>query len=585
MTGKQGNLPPSLAWTSPWQIIGCVCVLAAVLLILTVKNFHREKQFMEEALLSQAHVLMRSIEAGSRTGMMGMGWGHRQLQLLLEETASQPGVRSVALVDASGKVMAHSNPERVGHTLDVKLPPAGASSHWFSEDDERAFQVARAYRPWVREGQGRGARRKECEDGPVGASVRGQFILVGMDPEPFEEARWQDLRQTLLLSGMMLLMGAAGFLSLFWAHHYRSARRSLKDMEAFTATIVQQMPVGMFATDSTGRIHRDNDAARAILKTSRPIRGNLADFPCFLPISGRLKDREAVVEEEVFHATGENLSVPLLINAAVIRDDRRRARGQVFLFSDISGLKHLEEELRRSERLASLGRLAAGIAHEVRNPLSSIKGFATILAKRADGDEKSRQIADVMIQEVERLNRVVTELLEYARPTELCRRHVSCRGLIAQALQLVQREADQRQVTIGVRVEPEGMKMDVDPDRFVQVLLNLFLNGLQAMENGGVLSVEVKNEGTEAVLAVSDTGSGISIENLPHVFDPYFTTKPGGVGLGLANVHKLVEAHGGKVEVSSGSGSGTRFVVRIPETSPGQRPMAPERQGRQEATS
>jgi two-component system sensor histidine kinase HydH len=190
-----------------------------------------------------------------------------------------------------------------------------------------------------------------------------------------------------------------------------------------------------------------------------------------------------------------------------------------------------------------------------------------------------------MIQEVERLNRVVTELLEYARPTELCRRHVSCRGLIAQALQLVQREADQRQVTIGVRVEPEGMKMDVDPDRFVQVLLNLFLNGLQAMENGGVLSVEVKNEGTEAVLAVSDTGSGISIENLPHVFDPYFTTKPGGVGLGLANVHKLVEAHGGKVEVSSGSGSGTRFVVRIPETSPGQRPMAPERQGRQEATS
>jgi two-component system sensor histidine kinase HydH len=118
-------------------------------------------------------------------------------------------------------------------------------------------------------------------------------------------------------------------------------------------------------------------------------------------------------------------------------------------------------------------------------------------------------------------------------------------------------------------VEPDQAMIDADPDRFVQILLNLFLNGLQAMEDGGTLSVEMRIEGADAVLSVSDTGSGISAENLPHVFDPYFTTKPSGVGLGLANVHKLVEAHGGRIDVVSNAGAGTRFIVRIPGAPPG----------------
>ncbi len=553
--------PARLAWFSPWMLIGSVCLLASILFFLAVKNVNSEREFTKRALLSQAEALMHSVEAGTRTGM-GMGWGHRQYQRLIEETARQADVLFLALVTARGRIVAHSDPAKIGETLSLSLPKPGATSYGFFGGNRRKFEVVRAFRPWRGHGRGR-CPNGHCRWAQPGLQ-KDLFIVVGLDPAPFEAASRQDVRQTVILFGTMLLVGAAGFISLLWAHNFRLARAHLLGMRAFTSTVLNQMPVGMLMTDLGGRIERSNEAARSILQCPAGAEGSpIGDFSGFVRIAERLREEEIVTEQEIECTLSDSASVPLLVNAALIRDINGHPGGYVFLFSDMSGIRRLEEQLRRSERLAGLGRLAAGVAHEIRNPLSSIKGFATILAGRARGDLRSREIADTMVQEVERLNRAVTELLNFAKPADLNLRLLSCKELIGDSLRLIEKDGLQQGVKIESAVIPENLEIKGDPDLLVQVLLNLYLNGIHAMQDGGTLSVRAFLDPGGVIIVVTDSGTGIRAEHLPHIFDPYFTTKPRGVGLGLANVHKFVGAHGGQIEVQSTPGKGSKFIIRF----------------------
>lgn len=548
---SRASQPSKWSWASPWVILGMVCILGGILIILAFKNLHREREFMEQALLSEANVLMNSLEASSRMS----GWGQRQTQFLLEQTAQQPGVLYVALVAPTGQVIADSDPNRVGMILPFQEPQPGEVLHRFSDQSGRtSFDVIRSFKP--RSGHRASHRAMQSEE--------DLFIVVGLDPLPFEQAMSQDLHQTILLFSIMFLVGAGGFISLVWASHYRQARRSLRDVQVFTTTIVNQMPVGMIATDQNGRIQQINSAAKSILGFQEDSLGSLQDLPGLAPILQELESEETVLEEEIQCGLDGDICIPLLVNASVIRDAERGVAGYVFLFTDMTNIKELEEQLRRSERLASLGRLAAGVAHEIRNPLGSIKGFATILAGRSQQDERSLEITRVMKDEVDRLNRVVTELLEFARPTEIEKRLYPCRQILEHTLQLVKSDAEHQSVVIEWQVVPDDLEAALDLDRFSQLLLNLYLNALHAMEQGGALKVQAHLESDAVVFSVEDTGVGIEADDLPHIFDPYFTTKARGVGLGLANAHKIVEAHGGTITVSSNPGEGATFVVRLP---------------------
>ncbi|MHC1744692.1 MAG: ATP-binding protein [Syntrophobacteraceae bacterium] len=556
---------PRLVWFSPWIIIGSVCILAMILAVLAWRSHHREKELMSRTLLSQANVLVRSLEAGSRTGMAGMGWGRGQLQTLLEETAQQPDVLYVGVVSTSGLVLAHSEPTLVGKTVSIQVPVRGESAQRYLEGDSASFEVTRFFQPW-HQGRGRGghAGAGACSISGSERLDRELLMVVGLDPTPFNHSRTEDLQRTLLLFGLMLLVGGGGFVSLVYAHHYRSARGSLRDMHALTATIENQMPVGLLVTNTDGAISRSNEAACRILGQTK-LQGNIGQFPGLAPVVQGLQQDEIVVEREIT-CTIDGAPIPLLVNAAVLRDGSGSPAGHVLMLADISNLKLLEEQLRRSERLASLGRLAAGIAHEIRNPLSSIKGFATILGGRFQEDDRSKRIAEVMVQEVERLNRVVTELLDYAKPTELHKETVSCADIIHRTLELMEGAAENQGVAIQTRILPQDLAVDVDADRFSRALLNLYLNALQSMGRGGVLRVAADCREGEVHFTVADSGTGIAPENVPHVFDPYFTTKPNGVGLGLANVYKIIEAHNGQIEVVSTLGDGTTFRILLPHS-------------------
>ncbi|MGD8257504.1 MAG: ATP-binding protein, partial [Desulfobacterales bacterium] len=272
-------------------------------------------------------------------------------------------------------------------------------------------------------------------------------------------------------------------------------------------------------------------------------------------------------EKEIDCTIGDGKKVPLEIGASLLEDENGTFLGYVILFKDLTEVRTLRREIERSQRLASVGRLAAGVAHEIRNPLSSIKGFATYFKERYQDVPEDQQTANIMIQEVDRLNRVISQLLEFARPVKVSPKSISLPNLIEDSIKLIERQAQEKQISVSTHNASHVDIVFLDPDRVNQILLNLYLNAIESMKEGGELRVEISgNSATKGVeIQVSDTGNGIQRDDLSRIFDPYFTTKSSGTGLGLAIAHNILEAMGGTIKVASEPGKGTIFTLAIPD--------------------
>lgn len=230
----------------------------------------------------------------------------------------------------------------------------------------------------------------------------------------------------------------------------------------------------------------------------------------------------------------------------------------------------LETEMRRQEKLAAIGTLAAGVAHEIRNPLSSIKGYATYFRQKFAEDSEDREAANVMLNEVTRLNRVISDLLGLSAQKKLQLKPVNIELVINHVVRLLRQNATNREISIDrkfARTIPPAL---VDMERLSQALLNLCLNGFDAMKNGGHLTLAVSGGKNRICILVKDTGCGIPPEIMEKIFDPYFTTKGSGTGLGLPMVHKIIREHNGEIDVSSsladehGENVGTIFRIWMP---------------------
>jgi two-component system, NtrC family, sensor histidine kinase HydH len=222
------------------------------------------------------------------------------------------------------------------------------------------------------------------------------------------------------------------------------------------------------------------------------------------------------------------------------------------------------ETLRRADRLAAIGQLSAGLAHEIRNPLASIEGAAEILAND-DTDEATRaEFAGLIKKECARLSRLLTRLLDYARPRKPDYRATPVPPLIESVARLIHHSAQQARVQVVLELSNQMPDLWCDPEQIRQVLLNLALNGVQAMSQGGTLRISALATGRAIEIRVKDEGAGIPPENLTRLFDPFFTTRTNGTGLGLPIVQQIVNQHGGTVDVDSTVGSGTTFTVRLP---------------------
>jgi len=398
-----------------------------------------------------------------------------------------------------------------------------------------------------------------------------EIIFVGLDMGPIEAVRKQDTTNTILLASILLLIGFAGVFSLFLAQAYRSTRTSLTRIKAFSDNVVERMPVGLVAMDGNGRILSFNQAAEATLRLpSDQVTGRNASEVLprqVLDMVATLKDStRTAIAKEFDCSFPDGRVVPLDVTLSALKGEDGTVWGTILLCRDLTEVQSLKREVETSRRLASLGRLAAGVAHEIRNPLSSIKGFATYFKERYRDNPDDQKTSEIMIQEVDRLNRVITQLLEFARPPVVQKKRASLQSLIQHSLKMIERQASAKQIRVLPHLPSEIREVNLDPDGINQVLLNLYLNAVEAMDPGGTLSVSLSvDDGPAWVkIMVSDTGSGIRKDDVEHIFDPYFTTKQTGTGLGLAIVHKIIEAHGGEVRVESEIGRGTTVTVLLP---------------------
>jgi two-component system sensor histidine kinase HydH len=348
---------------------------------------------------------------------------------------------------------------------------------------------------------------------------------------------------------------------------YRQAHTSLSRITVFSEALVKNMPIGLIAFDESGHIAICNEKAGAILDVvCRDAIGKQADSILPAPLQqilNELSQHSGLMEKDLQISSGQSDSKTLEVVAAGLTDNGAAA-GRIMLFRDVTVIRQLEKEVAKNRHLNSLGSLAAGVAHEIRNPLSSIKGFAVYFKERLSGNTEDEQTADIMIAEVERLNRVISQLIEFARPLELKLERIQFPDLINHAVALISTEAQKKQIEVTVDIAQDLPDLEADPDKIKQVLLNILLNSLAAMNKEGKISINVMPQKNNIAVIISDTGAGIEQTDLPRIYDPYFTSKPAGSGLGLAVVQKIMEAHEGTIKIQSAIGKGTTAFLNFP---------------------
>jgi two-component system sensor histidine kinase HydH len=556
-------------WTGvpPWFVIGAVAVLLPIFSFSTWININRQKEKSRQLLLEKGAALIRSFEAGTRTGMMSMHTGGFQLQRLLTETAQQPDIVYLFVADIGGEILVHNNLKQVGRIygsdLDFENIARNKSLMWrqVSEPDGTSvFEIFRKFQPTGRPmgrmrrhmmmGRQSQARQQEIEK--MYLSDTPQIIFVGLDMSSIEEAHRADVRHAIIMGVILLLVGFSGITLLFLFQSYRSTKASLARIKAFSDNVVENIPIGLIALDVQQRIASFNHTAESVLQLSyREAMGMEAEQILPPELCTELKCPEIedqVIEKEIDCTVRDGSIVPLEISASLLEDENKSFLGE------------------RNRRLASVGRLAAGVAHEIRNPLSSIKGFATYFKERYKNAPEDQQTANIMIQEVDRLNRVVGQLLEFARPVNVKPKSTDLNTLVNESVKLIERQATEKKITIKTSNSTRVEKIRIDSDRVNQVLLNLYLNAIESMEADGELNIDLfyNGETKEIEISVSDSGCGIPKNDQAKIFDPYFTTKASGTGLGLAIAHNIVEAMGGTIKVKSNPGKGTIFTITIP---------------------
>jgi PAS domain S-box-containing protein len=356
----------------------------------------------------------------------------------------------------------------------------------------------------------------------------------------------------------------------------------VQNARIYNEILLQNLTTGVVAADADGRITVFNQEAAQIAglntnggeRTVDDLPAPLRDIIQTTLTSGeRQEDREV----ELRAAAGSTFA---RASSATFRGQGGELLGALMVVTDITALKRLELQIRRSDRLASLGTLSAGMAHEIKNPLVSIKTFAQLLPERYHESDFRETFSSLIVHEIDRIDSLVNQLLRFARPAKPLLRPMHVHEVLEKTFQLVQHRLNQKGIKLTQTLEASLDTIRADSDQMEQVFLNFFLNAMDAMKHGGELTVETEirtgdslvthllptdEERHEALcISIRDTGEGIKKENIARVFDPFFTTKDFGTGLGLSVVHGIIEEHGGQIEVESEVARGTVFHIFLP---------------------
>ena len=578
-------------WRFFWRLfagLALVGICAAAFMV--TRGAEQEERQMLANMQGRADVLIWALEGSARS------FGHmRQNPMLglVEEVAKQPGVAYIALVAADGRILIHSRPELVGTVLYSpeelqKLHVGDSSQSRFDPNDPGVFETYKIFTPFRPRGgagmpghMGMGRMmRGGHHAGMMSGELEDKYIFVGLDASHFAANLHEYVFHLSAIAGLVTLAGLVGIVLLFYIQNYRFSKRMLEDTQALASQVINSLPAGLVVTDPHGVISLSNSYGRDMLGLSGQEKTppSVHDAPVldWQALMDELDAGKVIPERDADLFRSKANPLPVSLSAAKIIGSEGAFLGYLFILRDLGEIRRLQKQLRQSERLSALGNLAAGVAHEIRNPLSSIKGYATYLTEKLKNDKMAYATGNILIQETERLNRVMSDLLSVAKPLDLRLQPVRIENVLEQAVRVISSDAEEKGVAVHLRLPrpgdlPQG-EARLDPDRLIQALLNLLVNAVQATEPGGSIEVALESgrehaaggDGVFWSISISDTGCGMSAQTVAQLFTPYFTTKASGTGLGLVLTQQIVERHGGEIKVFSQPGKGSTFTILLP---------------------
>lgn len=563
-----------------YSIVAVVLLLLVLITISTYRNLNRDKTRALEFIHSHGLALIRTLEVGARVGMIQskIQQNFDPIGRLIRETGKDEEIAYIYLSDEQGTIVSHSDPSKEGRPADqnplfVNEDQVQSQIRELS-DGSKVYELAKCFSP-LQPSSAIPGRRSKTDQGQASTahSQCNTNIVLALKMVAYEEARHADFHHALIMAAIVVALGSGALFFIFVIQNYYLVQGTLKETQDYTRQVVASMANGLLSVSPEGKVASYNLLALDILGLKESeIQGmdlkEVIDFEAS-GINETLTQARSVLEREIHHRKRTGEVVPLALSVSPIMDESKKCKAAVIVLRDLREIKRLEEKLKRSEKLAAIGKLAAGVAHEIRNPLGSVRGFAQFLSHALKDRPQEQEYSKTMVKEVDRIDRVVTDLLIFARPLEARLAPVDINELVEHTLRLVHADAQYQGVEIHKDISPDLGKLPLDENQMAQALLNLLLNAIQAVKAGENIEVGagLYENGTRLNIWVESNGPSIPPEQREKIFDPFFTTRKKGTGLGLSIVHKIVENHGGEIMVESplsDKSHGCRFTISIP---------------------
>ena len=411
-----------------------------------------------------------------------------------------------------------------------------------------------------------------------------KLLLQGLTPgkavpTEFFPALWQSRHDLIVVTLLVFLVSAIGVAAVITFLHYDSTKRTLEEVKGLARNILESIPTGVLTVNPNGVITVINPTAEAVLKRSAAdLLGNsyetvFAEGETIRAVlEGALRHHQHVSQKDLPYESQDRTVHTIRVSTAKLTGDDTEPAGIILQAQDVTDWLALEQRVRVADKLAALHTLSAGVAHELRNPLSAMDLNLHLLEEELrDGaslPEQATRYLHVLNAECHRLSVILDNFMKFARPGSVGLHEVNVSALIEHIMALMQFEAEERKIRLEQSVEESLPSVLGDETAISQVLVNIVVNAFHAMPNGGLCRVAAEarraNGTCWVIVSVKDTGIGIKKEELARVFEPFYTTKSSGTGLGLAIAYRIMEDHGGTIQVSSTPGIGTTTVLTFP---------------------
>ena len=605
---------------------GTLLVIAFVMTAVMVVVEHRQRAAIIEEVQRRGEVIARNLAAISYGPLLL--YNYTALEQNVARVAGEADVVYALVLDADGRVAAHSShPERVGAVLEGPAHRRAARAGELLVQEtvtsrgeaiyDFALPVQVEGRKWGTIRVGLSKQRMEAEIGKtrveLGALTLAVLLLGGLAAALMARRIARPV-QRLAEGAVAISRGELaqriepttadeiGRLAAAFNHmavqlvQQRSDLEEanvelhrhfveLVDLKTYTDSILASLTNGIVTVDLDGRVVTLNPAAELLTGffsgevTGRYCSETFAHTPVLSDILMETLASHAPISNVPLTLRRRNGSAtPIELSTAPLKGGEGKDLGVIGVFRDLTLVRQLERDLRRSDRLAALGTLATGLAHEIKNPLMSILTFTRHLARRFDDPHFREKFQSVVPHELERINGIVERLLELARPARMSFTLVRLPALLDRVVELYANQIEARQVVVARQYARDVPPIQADQEGIYQVVVNLVANALDAMEGGGRLTLRAgwsesrdpllpsrrRSPDRRARIEVEDSGGGIPQSESDRIFNPFYTTKEGGTGLGLALAHKIVEDHGGTINFRSGRAGGTVFTVVLP---------------------